>query len=370
MPGHVGPATRLARVLAEQGHRVVAWTLEAFRAETEAAGAFLRPTSSPEPPRGVEWRIADLAAHTANAAAALIPEIVEGLHEEDVELVVHDVQAPWGRIAAEWLGLKRVCSWPFFPPIRTFESPPVGEISRAARAEVIASRAVIGHRWGIDVGNGADGFGATADVTLVYTTPEIAGDRGAGDHRFRYVGPLMRRDLNGAEPAPAETPLVYMALGTIYGGERDVFRMVLDALADEPVRVLASTGGHLDADALAPLPANARVEIRVDSPAVLREAAVHVSHGGASSIHESLVAGVPMVLIPQGSDNPAWATRLAELGAGRCLDHPSGDAVRGAVRHLLRDDRSQARARALGDRLVAFDGEAVVAAAVDEELLT
>lgn len=371
LQGHFGAATRLARVLVEHGHRVVALAPENLRDETEAVGASLRPLGDPYLPRrgapemrdGNSW---DLAAGMARHTAQIVPPTVELLHEEGVDVVVNDAQAPWGRIAADWLGLPSACSWPLFPPAVvtvTPDSPKPPEFGDAAREAIEASRQAIGRRWGVAMGDEGSALRSLGDVNLAYTTPEIGGDRLATDESWRLVGPLMRP----AEPGPDDggPPLVYVALGTVYAPNASVFRVVLDALADEPVRVLAATWDYLAADDLAPLPANAEVAGRVDSTEVLRRAALHVTHGGANSSHESVMAGVPMLFLPQGSDNPHWAERFAAAGAGAVVEDPSVEAVRAGVRRLLGDAEARRRTLALRDRVSAYDGAAIAVEAIE-----
>ena len=64
------------------------------------------------------------------------------------------------------------------------------------------------------------------------------------------------------------------------------------------------------------MPDNATVMLMAPARAALRRAAVRVTHGGISSVHESLEAGVPMVVLPQGSDQTAWGIRVGALGVG------------------------------------------------------
>jgi UDP:flavonoid glycosyltransferase YjiC (YdhE family) len=92
----------------------------------------------------------------------------------------------------------------------------------------------------------------------------------------------------------------------------------------------------------------------VDTRAVLARARVHVTHAGGSSVHESLVAGVPMVCMPQGSDNDDWADRVEALGAGVVAE--DADAIRDAVARLLEDEGPRSRARELAEHFAGYGG--------------
>jgi UDP:flavonoid glycosyltransferase YjiC (YdhE family) len=132
--------------------------------------------------------------------------------------------------------------------------------------------------------------------------------------------------------------------------------------------VIVSTGGGiLEPIDLEPLPPNVKAFSFVDSRAVLGRARAHVTHAGASSIHESLLAGVPMVCLPQAVDQPLWAARLGELRAAETVEL-APEAIRAAVRRLLEDDRPRASAHALGQRLASYDGAARAVKLVDRML--
>src|SRR5205085_6208116 len=183
--GHVGPATRLGRVLASAGHRVVAFAPDPFRAQIEASGSEMRVLGDPLPTLEGNVGGFELTAGLAAMSAQLMEGLVEGLHGEDVELIVHDLEAPWGRMAAEWLGLRRACSWPMFPPVAPFEPSWLGDPSHEARALMQWSRETFVRRWGIELG--WELVANPADINLALTTREIAGP-GELDASWRFVG--------------------------------------------------------------------------------------------------------------------------------------------------------------------------------------
>jgi MGT family glycosyltransferase len=309
-----------------------------------------------------------LSAQLGASAVVLTPGTVEELYDAGVELVVHDAMTTWGRVAGEWLGLPRLCSFPGYPPPYSVErDPPEPDLAaaiRAARAEVLT-------RWGVDLGEGTAPLRNHGDATVVFTTGAILGAE-LPDDSWRLVGPLMPPLADGAtEPAldgDDGRPLVYMALGTAHTWRTELFRAALEGLESEDVRLLVSTGGRYGADDLAPVPDNATVVKRVNSRAVLERAAVHITHGGASSVHEALIAGVPMVCMPQGADQYLWSDRLVALGVGELLEDPGADDVRAAVRHALTAAEPRGRAAELAEDVAAFDGHAAVAEAVESLL--
>ncbi len=350
-------------MLVDAGHRVITWAPEEARPVVESAGARLRPFGVLSgPPDTMDPNV--VAVRLAEQAARDTGRLAGELHDERVDVLVHDSMAAVARVAGRWLGLPRACSCALFPP------GPLRRRRRPRRRHSVAPELVAAYRrsweevartWGIELGDLDDLLLNEGGVNVSYTTPEIAGF-GPRDPSWRMVGPLLA-------PAPgagagAGRPLVYVAFGTHHSHRPERFSAVLEALAAEDVRVLVSTGGRLDPGALAPWPANAEVVLHVDSRAVLAGAALHVTHGGAGSVHESLAAGVPMVVLPIVREHERWAARVAALGAGRVVS-PRPRAVRRAAMALLGDERAAAAAREAARGLERHGGESAALAAVE-----
>jgi MGT family glycosyltransferase len=367
--GHLPPAARLGGLLAEAGHRVIAWAPADSRRLVEAPGVTFRehePAATARPfPSMVHF-----AAEIAEATERCCEDLVAQMLEERVDLVLHDVHVPWGRVAADFLGLPRVVTNPLFPCRREERggvpgwgagfvpgalSEPLDRFTRAAWA--------VARAWGVELGSWYETVESTAETTLSFTIEELAGDELSPG--WIAVGPLLAPLTPPARLS--ERPLVYVAFGTFFNGRPEPFRAAIEALGSEPVEVLVSTGGGVALGDLGALPENVEVRPFVPSRQVLATAAVHISHGGGGSIHEALVAGVPTLCLPQGSDQYAWADRIAALGAGQVVGQRP-QAIRAAVRQVLADDRWRSRAREVGARLLTHPGRERALAAVERAL--
>lgn len=64
----------------------------------------------------------------------------------------------------------------------------------------------------------------------------------------------------------------------------------------------------------------------VNQQALLRRVAAAVHHGGAGTTTTATRAGAPQVVVPQATDQPYWAGRVAELGIGVAHDGPTPTA--------------------------------------------
>jgi len=365
---HADAATRLTRVIARQGHDVVAWGPEAFREQIEQCGARFELH---DPPIDDDGDGLGIVAGMVVLTESLTGELIEQLHGHQVDLIIYDTRVLWAHVAGEYLGIPRVASHPMFPivaegrigPDRQWIGSSVGPPE--GRERYAQGWLSIARRWSVEIEDESSVIHSRADDTFAFTTEKIVGRLGLRPG-WHYVGPLMAP----APPAerPVERPLVYVCFGTAYNFRAELFRAVIDALGGQPLDVLISTGGGPVKQAdLEPLPENVEVREFVPAREVLARASVHITHGGCNSVHESLLAAVPMVCVPQAYDQFPFGWRLEQLGVGLKVTEDVWE-IRDAVRLLLTSPKAQARARDLSDHLLQHDGEARVAAAIDEVL--
>jgi MGT family glycosyltransferase len=355
---HVAAMMRLAGVLARQHHELIVWAPEEWRAQVEELGAQFE-LSSPDIPRvSADRRAAEFAATTEREAERLIPR----LHAHDVDLLIRDSQTPWALVAGTFLGLPRVVSHPMFPLVDADGDGLQGsDADPVARERFERTWLSIARRWGVELGDVRGLDHRTSEPTLIFTTEEIVGDQELPP-AWRCIGPLLSAvPRPEAEPDP---PLVYACFGTAWNRRTELFRLVIDALGREPVQVLISAGGRtLGSAELGPLPSNVAVREFASSPEMLARASVHITHAGCNSVHESLVAGVPMVCLPQAFDQIPLSRRVEQLGAG-VIASEAPDAVARSVQTVLADGSVRARVGTLAERLRRYDGDARVAAAI------
>jgi MGT family glycosyltransferase len=131
----------------------------------------------------------------------------------------------------------------------------------------------------------------------------------------------------------------------------------LDALADLPVGVIATTSGAFDPGLLR-RPANAVVFDYIPHAEAISRAMLVVAHAGHGTTMEALCRGVPVVCVPGiGRDQPAIAQRVAELGLGIALtDDASITDINDAVNTIVHDTSYQARAQEFAARVRGLDG--------------
>ncbi|MFV3649013.1 glycosyltransferase, partial [Mycobacterium tuberculosis] len=162
--------------------------------------------------------------------------------------------------------------------------------------------------------------------------------------------------LNARDQPPAEVsdqrvsgltgavqPIVYATLGT--SGGRNLLQLVLNALAELPVTVIAATAGRSD---LKTVPANAFVADYLPGEAAAARSAVVVCNGGSLTTQQALVAGVPVIGVAGNLDQHLNMEAVERAGAGVLLrtERLKSQRVAGAVMQVIsRSEYRQAAAR-------------------------
>jgi UDP:flavonoid glycosyltransferase YjiC (YdhE family) len=87
---------------------------------------------------------------------------------------------------------------------------------------------------------------------------------------------------------------------------------------------------------------------------VLPHCSAVITHGGHGTVLKALIAGVPLVVVPLGRDQPDNAARVVHAGAGiRLRKSASVSALRAATAQVIEDPRYRSAAGRMANRLAA-----------------
>jgi MGT family glycosyltransferase len=183
----------------------------------------------------------------------------------------------------------------------------------------------------------------------------------------RYAGPQLDDAPSAASRSPwalpSGRPLVLVGLSSTVMRQEGLLQRIADALGHLEVQGLITTGPAVD-PALIAAPPNVTVIRWVRHADVLPSCSVIVTHGGHGTVMKALSAGVPLVVVPLGRDQPDNAARVAYAGAGvRLRKNASVRALRLATARVIDDSRYRAAAGRIASRLAAERDDGLV---VDE----
>ncbi|HEU4944365.1 MAG TPA: nucleotide disphospho-sugar-binding domain-containing protein [Solirubrobacterales bacterium] len=359
--GHAFPAIALGQALHRRGHEVTVETWEERRQAVEGADLGFAAAEEyrmfpPPDPDSAE------GAHAAEAAMALLPL----LEEMQPHVVVSDILTLAPTLAAEKAGIPLATLIPHIYPVVEPGLPffaiglrpprtPVGRgVWRAGqralniglehgRRDLNRQRA----RLGLPPLERFHG-GISTELALVATFPQLeyprrwpAGVEVTGPMTFEVPHPEI-------ELPPGEEPLVLVAPSTAHDSDNHLVRTALEALADEPVRVVATTNRVVPQRPI-DVPANAILVDWLSYRQLMPAASLVVSHGGHGTVARALGSGTPVLISPIIGDMSETAMRVAWAGAGLsvpwrlCQPGP----LRWAARSLLGDRSFAERAEQL-----------------------
>jgi UDP:flavonoid glycosyltransferase YjiC (YdhE family) len=164
-------------------------------------------------------------------------------------------------------------------------------------------------------------------------------------------------------------PLVLVTTSSEFQDDGRLIQTAFDALADEPVAVVATlpAGDPTDPTRFH-LPANAHLERFVPHGPMLDRAVCAITHGGMGATQKALAHGVPVCVVPFGRDQLEVARRVEVAGAGTRLpaSRLRPDRLRAKVRVAMANAEG---ARRVAAAFAAAGGPSAAADAVDARLL-
>lgn len=355
-PGHSFPAIALCQRFAEAGDEPTIFTgaewLDAARGAGIEAAALDGLAATDDD--------VDAGARIHRRAARMAVLNVPALRELAPDLVVSDVITAGGGMAAELLGIPWIELNPHplylpskgLPPIGSGLAPGTGIRGRLRDA---AMRALTARSWraGLrqremartEIGLPARDPGPLR--RLIATLPALEVPRPDWPAEAVLVGPLHFEPTDRVLEVPAGSgPVVVIAPSTAVIGTEGLAQAALGCLRPGETmpagsRLLVS---RLDGPELTVPPWAAVGLGRQDE--LLAHADLVICGGGHGMVAKTLLAGVPLVVVPGGGDQWEIANRVLRQGSARLIRPLTADALVAAVNEVLSSPRYRAAAQA------------------------
>lgn len=358
--GHVFPAIALGLRLQAAGDSPVVLTGSQRLETVRAAGIEAVELAGLEPDADDDDTDAGAKIHQRAARMAVINRpVIDGLRPD---LVVSDVITACGGMAAELLGLPwaELTPHPLYlpskglPPIGSGLAPGTGirgrlrdAVMRALTARSIRAgerqRAVVRTQIGLPAADPGP------RRRLIATLPALEVPRPDWPVEAVVVGPLhFEPTTTTLTVPPGDGPVIVVAPSTASTGAAGLARTALEHLIPGRTlppgsRVVVSRLGGDDID----VPPWAVVGLgRQDE--LLAQADLVICGGGHGMLSKTLLAGVPMVVVPGSGDQWEWANRVVRQGSARLVRPLTGDALATAVGEVLADPSYRRAAREAG----------------------
>lgn len=415
--GHVRPGLPIARELVSRGHEVVWYTSDRFRESVERTGARHVGFTA-----GLDLDEANLEASFPGRAAIKsgIPQLKHDVRAIFIDTIPHylsDLRALADQehfdavviesvfLAGAFLAEERGLPWAVYgvtpltaksaecAPLGLALPPmggPLGRLRNGALNLLIEKVVFAGGQKRFQQVRSELGFApaerffldytvAKAPIYLQGTIPEFEYPRRDLPDNVHFVGALLPEARGGSglpqwwHELDEDRPVVLVSQGTVKIDPDLLLRPAIEALKDEDVLVIVTTGGTPPEDILSRHAAdNVRVERFIPFADLLPKVDVVVINGGYGGTQQALVHGLPVVVAGVTEGKNEIAARVAWSGAGINLktETPTPEQIRGAVRTLLDDPSYRTRAGELQARYAEHDAGAAAAALVETLLPT
>jgi UDP:flavonoid glycosyltransferase YjiC (YdhE family) len=289
------------------------------------------------------------------------------LHDLRPDLVVSDVITACGGMAADLLDLPwaELTPHPLYlpskglPPIGSGLAPGIGlrgrlrdTIMRALTARSIRSgdrqRAMVRQQIGLSAADPGP------RRRLIATLPALEVPRPDWPAEAVVVGPLLFEPTGATLTLPpGDGPVIVVAPSTASTGTAGLAEMALQQLIPGQTlpagsRLVVSRLGGAFASAEVTVPPWATVGLgRQDE--LLASADLVICGGGHGMLAKTLLAGVPMVVVPGGGDQWELANRVVRQGSALLLRPLTPDALVAAVNEVLSSPSYRRAARLAGE---------------------
>jgi len=346
-PGHSFPAIALCQQFLAAGDTPTLLTGVEWLDTARAAGVDAVELIGLDP--AADDDDLDAGAKIHQRAARMAVQNRAQMHAMDLDLVVSDVITACGGMSAELLGIPWIelnphpLYWPSkgLPPLGSGLAPGTGVRGRLRDATM---RALTARSWRVGLRQRAQ---VRVEIDLPATDP----------------GPLRRliATLPALEVARPDWPVEAVLVGPLHFEPTE--RVLSIPPGSGPVVVVApstaltGTLGMAETalESLVPgagLPAGARVAVsRLNGPdltlppwavaglcrqdELLAHADLVICGGGHGMVAKTLLAGVPLVVVPGGGDQWEIANRVARHGSGRLVRPLTGEALASAAGEVL-----------------------------------
>ena len=394
LAGHLNPAQVLAGALIDRGWRVsVVHVHEARRFITHSAVHFsglprgAAPALEPYLATLVEpsgpIRLTRMIRATAAMTDRLLAEAPAVLERIGATAVLADAVEPAGPLIARKLDLPFAVAVTGLPLLREADVPPpflgwryradaVGRFRNRSGYAVTdwlmrpVTRVLDAHRrdWGLTP------EGKLPCIQIAQCPQGLDYPRRDVPPGFFYGSPWRAEEPEDFHAPDDPRPLVFCSLGTLQGARRALFATMAEACARVGARAVIGHGGGLSVAEEAGLPGDPLVRAFWPQPAVLRRCSAAILHGGFNSVLDALAAGVPIVALPIGFEQPGTAARLVRIGAGRMLSprRLSVRALADALQDVMVRPSYRTAARSIAAEIAGGGGADRAAAAITAAL--
>lgn len=382
--GHINPTLGIVKALVDRGDSVHYITTEEFRERIEGLGAsvyihhhHIKGITPQEMKMAYIHEFLQDLLKISDEILSIVQQLADTI---TFDYVYHDTFGA-GLLVKDYLNLPSISSSASFaiPEEQFFEIKKSTNVAASLdpspeiEQENASLTKQMEDRFCVKVKHPFQFMMNNADLNIVYTSKSFQPGGEYLDDSYVFIGPSITNRLQ-SDDFPLEElndrKVFYISMGTVLQGFEDFFQTCVQAFRDFEGKIVLSVGKSTDITKLEPFPENFIVRNYVPQLEVLQHADLFITHGGMNSTSEAIYYEVPLVVIPQTSDQPMIANRLEELHAGYRLDpnEVSVKKLQEAVQTVLSDPSYRKNTKKVSKSFKEAGGEEKALKAIDEHL--
>ncbi|PJF44646.1 MAG: hypothetical protein CUN55_02930 [Phototrophicales bacterium] len=376
--GHINPLIAIAQALQKRGHQVLVATDQSYHSQLKRANLTPLPLYYPDgaisnilyqfqkPARWIsQLQIKPPQTYFFDYLEQLTAQLIHIIRDQKPDVLLTDLNFYAGPIAADVCQLPYATYCAIVNTHRSSDCPPYGLGSDwypphhpvrflwpflnipvemvLWRHDQIINR--VRRHYGLPAVRGGM-LAHSPYLSLIPTTDAYEYPRHHVPPQMMYVGPVtsaIRGELHDNFPwewLEDKRPTLYVSMGTIVGGI-SVFQNVMKLAKEAHWKAIFALGNHTNIELFKDAPKNVLVKRFVPQLQLLSKVDAVISHGGNNTVSETLLHGLPLIVIPISADQPESAARVKACGAGIRL-RPAlakGKRLQKAIEAILFDER-------------------------------
>lgn len=365
--GHTNPTLGVVKALISKGNEVLYYSFNMMKEKIESTGATFiscdkcnniinltnKDASRISKDLGFSIKV------IVDTTLAMDKDICRELEMIKPDCIVADSMAFWGKMIAKKLNI------PFVSSTTTFVfNRYSAKIMKKGFKELLAMAVALPKvniqikrlkKNGYNIKNVFDIIGNDNNTdTIVYTSRMFQPFAETFSDKYAFVGPSIRPISEPVQKTGDK--LIYISMGTVNNDMIEFYNSCIKALKNAEYQVIMSVGNNIDIGALGEIPKNISIMPTVDQMAVLSVADVFISHCGMNSVNESLYFAVPLIMMPQTSEQWGVCERVIQLGAGIRLEKTSSADIKAMVDKVLSDETFYKNAKLVSEDLKKCSG--------------
>jgi len=242
----------------------------------------------------------------------LWPTILEFIKLNNIDVIIYDQFAIWGKLLALQYKIPSVCSsimllrdvedW-----MKISKKIP-NDTNNFSYKEMLDCIACLG-----------------SDKVIAYTSSAFQAE--FEKHKnIIFFGNRSNKKILQTHKTFDDQSLIYISFGTLFNCDFDTLNKLIDFFKNTSYNIIISTGGNEEVYnklLKKKYPKNIQIYKFVDQEDILSKASLFITHAGANSLYEAISFSVPMIMIPQMEEQHFNACKARKLELGCILDSES-----------------------------------------------